>query len=193
MRVALVLLAAVSLTPALSAQSSSRNDYTPTARVVAGPEPGREAPSFTLPWATKDTTSVADYGYDLRSDRGKVVVLAFYPKDFTNSSSAQFQSFTERRAELFGPDVVVLGISPDPIDTHRRFAASLSLPFRLLSDPNQRVAGKYGSKSRDGAPVRTVYVIGRDGKVTYRDLRFDPGNSKSLDRLKLAVEAATHG
>lgn len=193
MRAALLLLTAVALTPALSAQASSGNGYTPTARVISGPEPGREAPSFTLPWATRDTTSVADYGYNLRSDRGKVIVLAFYPKDFTSSSTAQFQGFAQRQSELFGSDVVVLGISPDPIETHRQFAASLSLPFRLLSDAGQRVASKYGSKSTDGAPVRTVYVIGRDGSVTYRDLRFDPSSSKSLDRLKRAVEAAKKG
>ena len=189
MRVAPIALLLLLAAPPL-AHAQSPKGYTPVATFAGGPEEGHRAPTFSLPWATKDTTSAADFDYNLREDRGKVIVLAFYPRDFTASSTAELRSFARQYDQLFGSGVVVLGISPDPVATHRQFAASLDLPFRLLSDQDQRIAGKYGSRSSDTQPVRTVYVLGRDGTVSYRDLRFDPSSQSAMDHLRDAVKAA---
>jgi peroxiredoxin Q/BCP len=186
---ALVLLLACTLAglPALTAQSSKGR---PTAILSGGPEAGRTAPDFTLPWANKDGVGPAESPYQLWRDRGKIVVIAFYPRDFTPTCTAQLRSLTEQQASLFGPDVVVVGISSDPVDTHGRFAASLGLPFRLLSDPEQLVARKYGSYDSSGFPRRTVYVVGADGKVKYRNMRFDPANPEHFTELGSAVGSA---
>jgi peroxiredoxin Q/BCP len=98
--------------------------------------------------------------------------------------------FRDRYDELFGPEAVVFGVSVDPVDKHQRFAAKLDLPFRLLSDPDQKVAAAYGSKDTGGINRRTVYVIGRDGKVAWRDLHFNANAQASYDELGRAVRAA---
>jgi peroxiredoxin Q/BCP len=174
----------------LAAQAAER---TPTAVLVGGPREGSKAPEFSLPWATKDTTGAADSPYELWRDRGKTVVLAFYPADFTKGCTAEMQTFADQYQTLFGPDVVVLGISADPLDSHRRFAASLDLPFRLLSDPDQKVARKYASHGEEGRPKRTVYVIGPDGRVKYRNLKFNALDPKDYSALGSAVRAARGG
>jgi peroxiredoxin Q/BCP len=174
----------------LAAQAA---DATPTAVLVSGPREGSQAPEFSLPWATKDTVGSAESPYELWRDRGKTVVLAFYPSDFTKGCTAEMQTFADQYDTLFGSDVVVLGISADPLDSHQRFAASLDLPFRLLSDPDQKVARKYGSKGDGGRPKRTVYVIGPDGRVKYRNLRFNALDPKDYSALGSAVQAARGG
>lgn len=165
----------------LSAQDSTQ--HRPTAVIVGGPDVGRRAPTFRLPWAGRDSIGAVDAPYDLALDRGRTVVLAFYPRDFTNGSAAEMRTFVEQRDSLFGPEVVVVGISVDSVQTHRRFAASLGLPFRLLSDPTQDVARRYASKDASGYMRRTVYVVGPDGTIQYRNLRFDaldPGHYAAL-------------
>ena len=159
----------------------------PTAVMVSGPDVGRRAPGVRLPWANAEGVGPADQAHDLANDLGKTVVLAFYPRDFTSSDKTQLRTFAERYDSLFGPEVTVVGISTDPLETHSRFAASLALPFRLLSDPTQAVARRYASHDRSGHLRRTVYVIGPDGRVKYRNLRFNPLDPKHYAELGAAV------
>jgi peroxiredoxin Q/BCP len=188
----LVAVVAVAAATPLAAQQTARS--TPTAVVVSGPEAGQRAPDFQLPWASRDSIGLVEDDFILRNLRGRTVVLAFYPADFTTGCTAELKAFTDRYAELFGEgdDVVVVGISADSLETHKRFAESLGLPFRLLSDPEQRVARLYGSKG-DTRPRRTVYVIGPDGEVRYRDMRFGALDPRSYEALKQAVQASRAG
>jgi peroxiredoxin Q/BCP len=181
---ALAILAAVAFAPTLGAQAG----YTPTAFAISGPDPGDEAPDFALPWASRDT--VGEQLYSLGRDRGRVVVLAFYPRDFTPSDSIQLSRFRDEYGSLFGDSTSVVAISTDPVETHRRFAVRLGLPFRLLSDAGQEVARRYGSKDQDNRNRRTVYVVGPNGRVVYRDLRFGATDDKSYSRLQRAVQRA---
>lgn len=187
----LVLAALIAAVPAsLAAQNAEKRVVgPPTAVVMGGPEIGNEAPRFSLGWATSDTTSEGSYSYNLTRDRGKVVVLTFYTQDFTPSATVQLNRLKER-AESYGTDVVVIGVSVDPPARHRRFAASLELPYRLLSDPEQEVARAYGVRGANGQPKRSVFVIGPDGNVRYADPRFDPYNDASFASLDAAVAAA---
>lgn len=164
----------------------------PTAVLVDGPREGERAPDFSLPWASKDTTGGASW-FSLSGQRGRIVLLAFYPRDFTPGCTAEMKTFTEQYADLFGDDVVVVGISADSLETHQRFAQSLNLPFRLLSDPDQKVSRKFGSADRNGYNRRTVYLIDRNGRVSYTDLRFGALDPKAYTRLKAAVQAARRG
>jgi peroxiredoxin Q/BCP len=172
----------------LTAQSNTK-DSVVKAVLQGGPDVGRRAPDFSLPWANKDGIGPIEAPYQLASDRGKTVVLAFYPRDFTKGCTAQLQTFAEQYDSLFGPDVTVVGISTDSLSTHHRFATSLKLPFRLLSDPDQRVSKQYASKDSRGINRRTVYVIGPDGRVKYRNLQFNPLDPRAYADLKAAVHA----
>jgi thioredoxin-dependent peroxiredoxin len=177
--------------PRIGAQDSSKGP--PTATMVSGPDVGRRAPTFRLPWANQDGTGPAGQPYDLTLDRGKTVVLAFYPRDFTSGCTAEMRTFAEQYDSLFGPEVVVLGISTDSLQTHARFAKSLNLPFRLLSDPHQEVARRYASNDNSGYMRRTVYVVGADGKVRYRNIKFNALDPKHYAELGAAVRRSRGG
>lgn len=164
----------------------------PTAVLVSGPREGDMAPDFSLPWAGRDGVG-GDPWFSLSGNRGKVVVLAFYPKDFTSGCTAELKTFTEQYTEMFGDGVVVVGISADSLETHVRFAQSLSMPFNLLSDPNQKVSAKFGSAGENGYNRRTVFVIDQKGRVSYADLRFGALDPKAYANLKTAVQAARRG
>ena len=183
---------AAGLLLAAAGPAAAQGGSAATAIMVSGPDVGRTAPEFTLPWATKEGVGGADAPYQLWRDRGKTVVLAFYPKDFTSGCTAEMRTFAEQYDSLFGSQVVVLGVSADSVETHVRFASSLNLPFRLLSDRDQKVARKFGS---DGDPYmrRTVYVVGPKGDVTYRNLRFNSLDPKDYAELAGAVRAASGG
>ena len=190
----LAVAGALAVAAPLAAQEQQPARRTPTAVVVSGPDAGQRAPDFRLPWASKDSIGLVDDDFILRNLRGRTVVLAFYPADFTTGCTAEMKAFTDRYTELFGEgeDVVVVGISADSLETHQRFAESLGLPFKLLSDPEQRVARMYGSKG-ESRPRRTVFVIGPDGEVRYRDMRFGALDPRSYDALKKAVQASRAG
>lgn len=148
------------------------------------------APEFTLPWATRDSVGPASDPFRLGHTRGKVVVLAFFPRDFTSGCTAEMRTFSDQYATLFGDGVVVVGISVDSVATHVSFAQSLQLPFQLLSDPAQAVARKYGSQGSGATMRRTVYVLNQDGRVVYRNLQFGALDPHAYDELKTAVHDA---
>jgi peroxiredoxin Q/BCP len=186
--VALTLSAA--LASAAAAQDSAAAPLgPPTAIVVSGPEQGMKAPDFLLPWADKNGIGPDNAQFSLAAHKGEVVVLAFYPGDFTPGCTAEMRTFADRYQALFG-DAVVVGISTNDLDSHVKFAQSLGLPFRLLSDPKQRVSDKYGAKGAEGHNRRVVYVIGRNGKVAWREMQFVATDPKGYDRLHAAIAAA---
>jgi peroxiredoxin Q/BCP len=161
------------------------------ARLESGPDVGQRAPDFSLPWATRDGVGPVESPYQLASDRGKTVVVAFYPRDFTKGCTAQMRTFAEQYDSLIGPDVVLVAISTDSVETHRRFAASLKLPFRLLSDPDQRISKLYASKDPNGYNRRTVYIVGPDGRVRFRNLRFNALDPQDYAELRAAIRSST--
>lgn len=193
MRVRLLCSVVVSLLLGATPAWAQGEKGPPTAVLQGGPTVGRMAPDFTLPWANRDGVGPVESPYQLWRDRGKTVVIAFYPRDFTSGCTAQMRTFTDQYDSLFGGDVVVLGINGDSLATHSRFAASLGLPFRLLSDPGQRVAREYGSSDNNGFPKRTVFVVGPDGRVKYRNLKFNALDPQHYAELGAAVRSARGG
>lgn len=150
---------------------------------------GRAAPAVVLPYATRDGVGPAGQPFDLRKELGLVVVLAFYPGNFTPGCLAEWRTLRDQAASLFGPDVVVAGISSDSLESHIRFASELMLPFKLLSDQGLRVSRNFGVADGDRAR-RAVVVVGRDGKVRYFDPAFAALDPQSYQQLGAAVQAA---
>ena len=182
---AIVVAVATACAPPVSTDAPGS---APAAYIVSGPDVGQRAPIFTLEGATKDGPLAQPF--DLALQRGRVTVLAFYPRDFTSGCTAEFQTFRDRGADLFGEGVTVVGISVDSVASHVDFAAQIGHPYALLSDTELRVAKLYGSAGDQGYSRRTVYVIGKDGKVAYRNLRFGALDPKAYDELQQAVAAA---
>ena len=183
----LLVALVVMVVPVASAQDKKSENV--TAVLLGGPEAGRRAPDFSLPWATKDGVGPIEAPYQLAGDRGKIIVVAFYPRDYTSGCTAEMRTFAQQYDSLFGPDVVLVGISTDSVETHQRFAASLNLPFKLLSDPEQRVSKQYASKDKGGYNRRTVYVIGPDGRVKFRNMKFNALDPRDYAELRQAIRA----
>ncbi|MEX2015388.1 MAG: peroxiredoxin [Candidatus Hydrogenedentales bacterium] len=143
------------------------------AAVPAAPEVGQMAPDFTLPWADSSGTRAAPV--KLSDLRGKVVVIAFYPKDRTGGCTAEMTKFRDEYATLFGPDVVVLPMSGDNLESHASWAKDMKLPFALVSDVGLKTAALYGSRRPNAAAAsRNTFVIGKDGRIAWRVIGFNP-------------------
>ena len=122
---------------------------------------GELAPDFTL----KDGEG---NDWRLSEQRGRVVVLLFYPGDETPVCTRQMCSVRDHWEQYRETGAEVVGISTDSVESHRKFAAHHSLPLRLLSDPDRRVAETYGAKSwLPGRAARAVVVIDAAGRVRH--------------------------
>ena len=108
------------------------------------PSVGRKAPAIVLPYATRSGVGPADQPFTLAREIGRVVVLVFYPGNFTAASTAEWQALRERSATLAPEGVVLVGISTDSLVAHVRFASDLDLPFKLLSDADRAIIQRYG-------------------------------------------------
>ncbi len=157
----------------------------PAGFLSSGPEPGDAAPGFELPQTRSRRVEAAGAPFRLRDERGSIVVLAFYPYDYTASAATLLRELS-RRASVW-EDVSVAAVSGDSLARHLRFTAELQLPFPLLSDADLRVARRYGARDPGGYARRAVFVLDREGRVAWRDLRFDPGEAASWKALDQAV------
>ena len=128
-------------------------------------EIGDEAPAFELEDQAGEPVSLAAFA-------GRPVVVYFYPRADTPGCTTEACGFRDAWDEFDRRDVVVLGISDDPVDDLAAFAEKYDLPFRLLSDPDGEVAAaydSYGEKSMFGntfdGVFRNTYVVGPDGRI----------------------------
>jgi len=184
----LTAVALVALASSLGAQSATQAGAA-TVAAPAGPDVGQAAPDFTAAWA--DSAGARSTPVNLAALRGKVVVLAFYPKDRTTGCTAELTKFRDQYKTLFGDGVVVLPISADSIPSHVSWASDAKFPFALVSDPQLATADLYGSHVA-GRPVanRTVFVIGKDGRVAYREMKFNALNEDAYSAPAAAVAKA---
>jgi len=126
---------------------------------------GTQAPDFTL-------TDGSGNAWSLSDNRGKVVVLLFYPGDETPICTRQMCSVRDRWEDYAATGAEVVGISTDSVESHKKFAEHHDLPLRLLSDSDQAVANLYGARSLiPGKVARSVFVIDSKGIIRHRDVR----------------------
>ena len=186
----LAALAVLVLSTTAGAQTATQaGSAAPAAAAPTAPEVGQPAPDFTAQWA--DASGARATPVSLAALRGKVVVLAFYPKNRTSGCTAELTKFRDEHAKLFGDGVVVLPVSADSIASHVSWSSEMKFPFALVSDPELEVADLYGSRVPGRmAASRTVFVVGKDGKVAWRELKFNALNEESYAALAAAVAGA---
>lgn len=147
------------------------------------PATGTLAPEFSLP-------STPDQKISLRELRGRNVVLAFYPADWSPVCSDQLAIYSEIRDEFQRRRALVLGISVDGPWCHAAFAKDRKLSFPLLADfePKGETAKAYGVyRPGDGMSERALFVIDRDGKIAWSHVSpigVNPGADGILDALE---------
>jgi thioredoxin-dependent peroxiredoxin len=123
---------------------------------------GEAAPDFVLPDASGHPVSLSDF-------RGRVVVLYFYPRDFTLVCTREGCAFRDEYASFTGEGAVVIGVSADAPESHARFTERHGLPFLLLSDADGAARRLYGVRSFLGLlPGRVTFVIDAEGTVLRR-------------------------
>ncbi|MGC8593692.1 MAG: peroxiredoxin [Nitrososphaeria archaeon] len=117
----------------------------------------------------------------LSNYQGSIIVLYFYPKDNTPGCTTEACDFRDSMNDLKKFGILVLGVSPDSVESHRKFHDERHLNFDLLSDRKKDVIKLYGA---DGAlfTKRMTYIIGKDQKVRYV---FEKVNPKSHSRKVL--------
>lgn len=124
---------------------------------------GTQAPDFSLPDANERKVSLSDF-------RGRNVVLAFYPLDWSPACSDQLSLYQGELDEFEKYNAQVLGVSVDSIYSHGAWAAVRGITFPLLADfhPKGEVAKHYDvMRQSDGFSERALYVIDADGVIRY--------------------------
>lgn len=156
--------------------------------VAAFPAAGESAPDFT---ATATDSTGKSIPVSLNALRGKVVVLAFYPADRSSGCTAELTKFRDEYKSLFGDGVVVLPTSVDSLQSHASWAKDAHFPFAMIADTKSELATKYASQG-GARPYfkRTVFVIGKDGKIAYEDTRFNALAQDGYDKLTAAIATA---
>ena len=143
------------------------------------PAVGDVAPDFAL--AADDGTMVR-----LSDLRGQRVIIYFYPKDDTPGCTTQACGFRDNYVEITEKNGLVLGISPDGVNSHVKFKTKFDLPFRLLADEDHKVAELYGvwrEKTNYGKTylgiVRSHFVVDEEGKLA--DVRYNVSPDVSVE------------
>jgi peroxiredoxin len=149
---------------------------------------GSKAPDFTLMNQDRQPVKLSD-------QRGKNVVLAFFPAAFSSVCTKELCTFRDSLAQLNRANAQVYGISVDTFFTLKAFQDAQKLAFPLLSDFNKEVIHQYGVFNPDmiglrGIAKRAVFVVDKDGVVRYREVLDDARNEPNYEA---ALRAAGTG
>ena len=128
-------------------------------------EKGNKAPNFELEDSEGTVHKLSDY-------QGETIVVYFYPKDDTPGCTKEACSFRDSYKDFKDAGVTIIGISPDKVESHKKFKDKYALPFTLLADSDHEVCESYGvwglkkSFGREYEGVyRTTYIIDPEGQV----------------------------
>lgn len=147
---------------------------------------GNKAPDFKLKDQNEKEILLSDY-------KGKNVILYFYPKDNTSGCTAEACSFRDDFPKFKKVETVILGVSPDSVESHKKFAKKYNLNFSLLADEDKEVIKKYDvwkEKSMYGRKYmgveRSTFIIDSDGKIKkiFRKVKVQGHNEEVMEVLK---------
>jgi thioredoxin-dependent peroxiredoxin len=132
---------------------------------------GDDAPDFELHSDQGERVKLSD-------QRGKRVILFFYPKDDTPGCTRQACGMRDNYAAIQDANAVVFGVSPDDVSSHQAFKQKFNLPYPLLIDEGHKVADAYGVWG-EGRNVRSHFVVDENGKLADVQVQVTPEDSVS--------------
>ena len=140
-------------------------------------ENGDKAPEFEAVTDKNETIRLQDF-------LGKRVVLYFYPKDDTSGCTTQACGLRDQYPDIEEKNAIVLGVSPDGVESHVKFKTKYDLPFTLLVDSDHNIANAYsvwGEKSLYGRKymgiIRSHFIIDEKGMIADAQYKISPKNS----------------
>ena len=130
------------------------------------PSVGDVAPDFDFTYAEGNTVKLSDFRNKKR------IVLYFYPKDFTPGCSTEATEFTRDYKKFVDSGIEIIGVSPDNLESHRKFKEKMNIPYILAPDDNNEISKRYGvygpksfmGKNYDGVN-RTTFLIDENGVI----------------------------
>ncbi len=149
-------------------------------------ETGQAVQDFELTNNEGETVKLSDY-------KGKNVVLYFYPKDDTPGCTTEACDFRDNYESFQDLDAVILGVSPDSEDSHKKFIDKHDLPFELLVDEDKKVAEQFGVwqlKNKFGKEymgiVRSTFIIDKEGVLQkeFRNVQVKGHVEKALNYIR---------
>ena len=144
------------------------------------PKAGDVAPPFAAPNQDGQTVALADF------DGKKMVLLYFYPKDFTGGCTKEACGFRDRMGDLQTNNVTVIGVSFDSAASHKKFIEQYQLNFTLLADTDGKIAAAYDVKMPLVKMAKRVsFLIGTNGKIIHVTNALGP--QAHFDEMKMAI------
>lgn len=143
---------------------------------AGAPTVGQPAPAFKLQDQDGKWRSLSDY-------QGKWVALYFYPKDDTPGCTTQACAFRDNVFAFNKEDAVILGISVDDVESHKKFAEKHGLPFTLLADADKKVTKEYGVLKNYGVievARRDTFLIDPQGRIAKHYESVDPDTNSKI-------------
>jgi thioredoxin-dependent peroxiredoxin len=118
----------------------------------------------------------------------KIVLLYFYPKDFTGGCTKEACGFRDRMGDLQKDNVEVIGVSFDAVDKHKAFEQKYNLNFTLLADSDGKIVDAYGTRMMGMKMSKRVsFLIGLDGKIVHVTNAMSP--QVHFDEMKAAIDS----
>jgi len=151
-------------------------------------QPGQQAPDFTLRDQDKNKVTLSE-------QRGRNVLLLFYPLDFTGVCTAELCSVRDNLTFYNNTNAQVYGISVDSLYSHRKFREEQHLNFPLLSDFNKEASTAYDSiyetfsNDMRGVSKRSAFVIDKDGIVRYAEVLENAGEVPNFDAIQQCLQS----
>jgi thioredoxin-dependent peroxiredoxin len=128
---------------------------------------GVTAPKFSLQDETGAVRNLSDY-------LGRQVILYFYPKDDTPGCTTEACNFRDDYSAYVEKNVIILGVSPDSVASHKKFKEKFKLPFPLLADENHAVCESYGVWDKKNfmgkdymGVLRTTFIVDEKGLIAH--------------------------
>src|SRR6266550_5545300 len=147
---------------------------------------GQKAPDFTVLNDKGEKVKLSDF-------KGKKIVLYFYPKDDTPGCTKEACAFRDGISEIKDREAVVLGVSTDSVDSHKKFKSKFDLNFPLLADTDKKIVEAYGvwkEKINYGKKYmgieRTTFIINKEGKIShiFPKVKVDEHYDEVIDALE---------
>ena len=145
-------------------------------------------PALNKPLPEFEALATGGVKFTPQAYAGKIVVLYFYPKDNTPGCTAEACGFRDRMSHFQTNNLVVIGVSFDSLENHKKFIAEHQLNFPLLADPEGKIVNAYDAKmSFLKMAKRVSFLIGKDGKIIHVTDSLSP--QKHFKEIQDALDA----